>query len=1044
MNLRPLNICTHHFFCAAALWLLHAEISRAQVPSTITAHRHHVAARSYGGYHTADRISNARANCDRYPWARTLRNHAVENAAYWVNLSDESLWSMVPGQDLPRCIDVTFDRLTTGPRSLGCLQCGNEIRRFGNYPYEPDFLNKPWKLTCPSCHAVFPTNDFGKYYASAIDEHGVFNPAKGDTSLLFNEAHPDPKDPLHKFGVDNGFGYVDKNGREHRYIGYYTWKYWTHLNDGLAALADAFLYTGETRYAHKAAILLDRIADVYPDMDWKPYAERGWYHSDGGTYLGKIEGCIWETGVVQKFAESYDKIISGTLDDSLLFDFLRRQAERYDLPTPKGTRELFLANVDERILNTAFEAVHSGQIRGNQGMHQLTVAMCAIALNTEPTTSEWLQWLFEPYGGAIPGLMMSQFDRDGTSDEGAPSYAMIWGRLITRLASWIANYPAYTRNDIFRDYPQFRATFLSAYRMAALGVAIPNIGDSGATGLVTSSLIDPRFIALGYYYTRDPELAVAAYRANGNRSDGLGLDVFSADPEALSREIETLGKQAGPRSDAGHLMTGFGLALLETGAGSHGVAVAASYGRTTKHAHPDLLNFDLFAFEHWLAPDHGYPEFATRWPSNGEWTGSTLSHNTVFVDGKPQKEIWGGYVRIFKQLKGFGMVRLDGRNAYPGLREYTRTLYLIGGEEGDMNSPAYLVDVFQVKGGRDHVYSFHGPPGVINHELRMTAQRAGTYAGNDVPKGAWADGFPIGYSHLYNVRRDRTPPPAFVLDWKADQGYRGLQGDVHLRLHVLNQYDEVSLAEGDPPQNKPGNPERLGYALMRRTGSNLNSTFVSVIEPYKGAAGIRSIRRLDDLQGDGVALEIQRANGTTDYVFHQGTSNETIAPLKNVAFDGAAAWVRERKGAVNRAVLVGGDELRFKRLRVTSTGAYEGKVIAMNRELQGGGWLVVDKKLPADGSLSGEHIMIHPSGERDATYTIRRIEERGPHSWIYCGPISFVRGYRGEEVVVRGAHVPKDYDQGFLYDFEEGASFRITNHAEWRAGEKSSTDNRKR
>lgn len=517
-----------------------------------------IAQRAYGGYYTAERIRHLRNNCTTHAWAQQLKDTAIKKAAPWVVIADEELWAMVPGQELPRCIDVTFDRLTNGPKSLGCLTCGNEIKRFGNYPYNPDFKNKPWKLTCPSCQSVFPTNDFEKYYRSAIDERGLFNPEHGDKSLLYNADHPDPEDSLHHFGVDDGFGYIDRNGRSHKFIGYYVWKYWIHLNNGLEALADAFLYTGEKRYAHKAAIILDRIADVYPDMDWKPYADRGWYHSDGGTHLGKIEGSIWETTVVQKFAESYDKILSGTLDSPELFAFLKRQSEKYQLPNLKGSRILFVRNVDDRILRTAFEAVLSRQIRGNQGMHQLTVAMCAIALNTEPQTSEWLDWLFAPDGGAIPGLMVSQLDRDGTSNEGAPGYALMWGRLMTHLASMLEAYPAYTKNNIFQDYPQFRATFLAAYRMAVLGKAIPNIGDSGATGLVTSTLADPQFMAEGYYYTRDPEIAIAAYRANGNSAEGLGRNIYAADPDALSGEIESIARKAGPRPEEGYLMSGFG------------------------------------------------------------------------------------------------------------------------------------------------------------------------------------------------------------------------------------------------------------------------------------------------------------------------------------------------------------------------------------------------------------------------------------------------------------------------------------------------------
>ena len=159
----------------------------AVVLSSATARVASADARQYGGRYTAERLANARANCEKYDWAKKVRDDAVKRAAPWLARSDEELWSMVPGQDLPRTIDVTMDRnVKKGPKRLGCLKCGAKIDEFGNYPYEPDFDGKPWKLTCPSCKVVFPTNDFGKYYASAIDEHGLFNPAKGDKSLLFN------------------------------------------------------------------------------------------------------------------------------------------------------------------------------------------------------------------------------------------------------------------------------------------------------------------------------------------------------------------------------------------------------------------------------------------------------------------------------------------------------------------------------------------------------------------------------------------------------------------------------------------------------------------------------------------------------------------------------------------------------------------------------------------------------------------------------------------------------------------------------------------
>jgi hypothetical protein len=993
------------------------------------------ATRDYGGHYSKERITNLRNNCQKYDWARKRLDAVVINAKPWLAKSDEELWKMVPGQDLPRTIDVTYDKFSSGPKFLGCLICGEKISKYGNYPYDPDFENKPWKLTCPSCGAVFPTNDFGKYYESAIDEHGLFNPAKGDTSLLFNTEHPDPKDPLHKFGVDDGFGYVAANGRAYKYIGYYVWKYWMYINNGLAVLADAFLYTGDQRYAHKAAILLDRIADVYPSMDWKPYADRGWYHSDGGSGRGKIEGSIWETGVVQRLADSYDKILSGTQNDAALYAFLKHQSEKYKLPS-KGTRYLFVANVDNGILKTAFKAVLSMQIRGNQGMHQLTVATCAIALNTNPLTTQWLDWLFEPDGGAIPGLMLDHLDRDGTSDEGAPGYATIWGGEITQLARLLRDYSAYTKHDIFRDFTQFKAFFSVAWRMAALGIAIPNIGDAGSTGLVSKQLANPELMAIGYLYTRDPAIAIAAYRANGNSAKGLGIDIFSKDPEAVNREIQKIGERAGPRPIGGYLMSGFGLALLETGNSSSGIALANNYGRTKMHAHPDLLNFDLFAFGHWLAPDHGYPEFATSIPSNTDWTGSTISHNTVFVDKHPQKEVWGGHTKLFTQLKGLGVFEIDGKSAYPGIKQYTRTMFLVGGSGSNMDSNAYVIDIFRVKGGHDHVYSFHGPPGMVtNSGLQLISQEKGTYAGENIPKGAKAKGFPIGYSFLYNVKKDEHPPANFMVDWKAEAGYRGImdKDNIHLRMYAMTPSNDVALADGDPPQNKPGNPKTLGYVLMHRTGTDLNSTFVSVFEPYRVKPFIKSVQRLDNGKEDQVVIKVEKINGDIDYLLYNPLSEKIIKLPNDISMNGAIGYLQVKNDKAAKGILINGSSLKYGKMELKSTGAFTGKIMKMDKEPDGKGWLLVDTKLPLDGSLKGRQIIIETEGERDATYTIHDIKREGNLTKVLCGQVSFITGFKGGNRMVRMATVPKSYTQGYIYDFEEGASFKIASQATWDA-----------
>ena len=985
-----------------------------------------LAQRQYGGFYTREKIQNLRNNCNKYDWAKELKNAAINNAKNFANKSDDEIWSLVPGQNTPRGIDVTLDRIAKGPKVLGCLKCGLDVLKFGNYPYEPEFGNKPWKLTCPSCKSVFPTNDFGKFYASALDDSGQFNVSTGDKSLLFNTAHPDPSDPLHKYGVDDGYGYLDQNGRAHRFIGYYVWKKWDYISKGLADLAEVYLYTGDKMYARKAAIILDRIADVYPEMDWKPYADKGWYHSDGGRNMGKIHGSIWETQIITSFADSYDKIISGTVDNSELYSFLKKQSKKYTIGN-KGTRELLMQNIDDGLLRTAYKAVLSTHIRGNQGMHQLTLATCAIALDSQPESNLWIDWIFAANGGNIPGLMISTFDRDGTSNEGAPGYTLMWGRLITQVAERLQGYPAYTKHNIIKEFPQFNTTFLAAYRMAALGIAIPNMGDSGSTGTVSNSYADPKFIAKGYIFTKDPEFAKAAYLSNKNSADKLGRDIFSEDPDAISKEIQKIAEPLGMRPQGGYLMSGFGLALLENGIGNSGVALANNFGRTIMHAHPDLMNFDLLAFGKWLAPDHGYPEFATKIPSNTDWTGSTVAHNLVFVNEKPQKEVWGGHTKLFKQLKGFGVFELDGQKAYPETKTYQRTMFLVDAESGQNNS--YVIDIFKVEGGNDHLYSFHGPPGEIsNTGLRLTEQKTGTYAGENIEKGLAANGFPQGYSFFYNVKKDLNPPANSMLDWKVETGYRGLKAgeNIHLRMYSLTQSNDIALADGDPPQNKPGNPKKLGYVLMHRKGENLNSTFISVFEPYKENPFIKSVKRIDSGDESQIALKIELSNGSIDYVLYNPDTEKLMKIEDSINMSGNIGFIRKQDGRVIKSLIINGKSLNHGSMTLKSAGQIRGKIVKMNKNPSGSGWVLVDQVLPENGSLNGEQLIIANKGERDATYTIKSIKREGKYSRIECGPITFAIGLKNP--VVQNSTDPY---ASFIYEFEEGDSFTIPSHNEW-------------
>ena len=975
------------------------------------------AVRDYGGRYTAERIANLRSNCARYDWAKAQQRAAVAAAKPWVEQSDEVLWAMIPGQKLPRCIDVTYYK---GKRA-GCLQCGTAIHRFGNYPYRADIWGSPFKLTCPNCKVVFPTNDFRKYYQSGIDETGVFDPAKADRRLLFNAEHPHPNDPLHKYGVDDGYGYFDEQGGRHLFVAYFVWQYWNEILGGVTSLANAYLFTGEQRYAHKALVLLDRIADVYPDYDWAPYARLGYYHSDGGTGRGKIEGCIWECGTVEKLATAIDMVLSGTRDDPELYSFLAGRAAKFKLPRPKGTRELLVQNLDDRILREGAKAVYNGQCAGNEGMNQTTLAACAIALDTQPDTEKWLDYLFDPQGEHIPSVIVGGIDRDGVGAEGAPGYALSWGTNLGQCADLLADYGKYTTHDIYRDFPQFKATFLAGWRMAVLGYATPNTGDSGATGSVGVVAAVADFIVRGYKYLRDPRIGLAAYHANGKRAVGLGRDILSADPDRISRDIAQLASTAeGNPFAGGHNLAGYGLASLAFGWGKPGTAIYVYYGRNWMHGHLDRLNIDILYRGLWMMPDHGYPEYTSAWPHRMYVTRNTISHNTVVVNQLPQKTNWAGQPELFCQQDDFGAVRVDSREMYDGLQKYQRTVAFIKLGEGH----AYAFDVFRVQGGNDHLYSLHGPPGPVTClGLNLVPQQGGSYAGPGVEyRTQTPAGARYGYAWIANVERDTQPPAAFIVDWKAQAGYRGVtdRDDVHLRYHGFNELADVALGDMEPPQNKQGNPRWLRYLLAHRAGQDLASTFVGLLEPYQGRPAIQAAERLEVVAApEGAcpaAIKVTLADGTIDYLMASDHDTGLVKTESGPEFAGAMAWLRVKAGVVERAALCRGTRVALGKFALTAPApGYTGKVVKMSKGLAEKGYVWVDAALPAGEALKGQSMLIDNDRVRNACYQIESVEQDGGLAKVCLGDVCFVRGFVD----------PREYAKGYTYDFAEGAALFI-------------------
>lgn len=556
-------------------------------------------------YYTGDKVAAARENVKEYKWAATMKDTAVAKAErYLASLSYEDMWENITSEGLPRAHAVN--------EKMGSLVTGHDLDQYGTYPYTFNDYTVDWKITDPSCNVQFPTNDFKAYYEGGLDENGVFRAdlakksndeliAKGEPGNLVNlsDLHKDDPD----WGVDDGTGYVDPaTGEKYTFVAYYNqWYSWYEgsLKNARDALTDAYLYTGGQKYADAVIIMLDRIADVYPDMDlmnWKN--QDGYFNGNPG--WGKVTDYVWENTLVSSIMKSYDAVFPAidTMGEEGR-DFLRSKSVSQDKTNPDRLK----INFGNGVLKQILPAIKAGQIIGNAGMFQATLALAAIVLDHYPETQKMLDFDFQSgnsdsppiTGGNIEGILVDSVSKDGQGNEGSTGYNAGWLSALLNTANATNGYDFSGAADILKGYrlpnnkpltdnitsdlykkPKFKKMFYSMFPLL-LGEAgnnryVPNIGDTGQTGKPDTTCINRNELIQGYQVYQDPVLAQVIYLLNGNSSRGLKYDIFTEDPESLAQSVQNAVDQYGGLKLGSSQFDGLGVSVLRDGGQESGYA----------------------------------------------------------------------------------------------------------------------------------------------------------------------------------------------------------------------------------------------------------------------------------------------------------------------------------------------------------------------------------------------------------------------------------------------------------------------------------------
>src|SRR5690606_36276609 len=157
--------------------------------------------------------------------------------------------------------------------------------------------------------------------------------------------------------------------------------------------------------------------------------------------------------------------------------------------------------------------------------------------------------------------------------------------------------------------------------------------------------------------------------------------------------------------------------------------LAVKYGMHYSHYHWDFINIELFANGQKMMPDLGYPDAMNNYVRGVyTWSKNTISHNTVVVDKIRQNRNWPGVLHHFSE-GNFAQSIDDASFPYRHIHQYRRNLMIVQAENGQ----SYVVDFLHIRGGKQHDYSLHGPPG--EHSLAngiWSSIQPGTLAGPSV------------------------------------------------------------------------------------------------------------------------------------------------------------------------------------------------------------------------------------------------------------------------------------------------------------------------
>lgn len=939
---------------------------------------------------------NLLKNIQTFTWAKEKAAQIIADANDYLQFGADKLAELVTAPNLKRSSDVNQEH--------GCPLCGKAMLRFGVYGWIIDYQNDPWKVKCPSCGARFPSNDFEKFYTSGLDVHGYFSYERADRRLLKNELYPDEGPD---FAVDDGTGFLsnpdDPQGENYTFIAFYIlhsiWMYEEStvqrqsLINGLRKLTQAYQITGQRCYGEPAAMLLEKIAELWPQMHAEDCQwSQGYKLSHGLTGKGRILGCIWDTLLAGELVDWYDALLP-CFNDSLA-DYIARSPVRYWSHAPKSGLEIS-SSIEQNLLLQFFPDYTSYTLDCNPGPAHLLLLKTARVLKRDDLFEQYADYLFNFIDITrcnerrldLQTLMISALDWDGFAGEGAVGYNNMWAKGFIQLAQLLYG----TSYDLFQ-YPKFRKMGNMAYQYVVSDHFTLSIGDSGRTGSPVlrfdSETQIPFFLITG-------DIKNAQFLVHTS-SDGMICKDWYMDCAAIDSKICETVARAGEFHSQSRCLAGVGLAVIE----SHPLnrepeSNALFFGRNDAHGHRDTLNLMVHGFGIDMMPDLGYPDFANVNPERYRWSSNMIAHNTVTIPkGRiPQgtdeqmllnfgcRSIRSGQMRHFYSNGTVSVIDVEATELY---QTTFRRICVTVDLDGDSR---YLVDWFSVDAPCSYL-SYHAAGTQVEcTNAEFYQQDSGSYAGAEIPYADinYSRCNCSGFNYLTKVRRGH-PRSKFSVDWKCEDFWKVWQfpRNVHLKVHVLSDVNEAALCAGSPPQTYPENPREMTWLILEK--GKREKAFATVLEPYENTSFLADA--MSFRQGNAQVFQIVRKDKSKDCIIIN-PCRESVR-LRDGDFEIASSGFLSVFHMSDKEV---------QRVLVFGETVFCGSVVDFTRTLQLENMIYVRMDQNLDPRvIEGCYADVYPSPNEHAFFRICKVEQRIDGIYVlHIGDCSLITGFKDRQ-----------------------------------------------